>query len=339
MTRRWNILRNGEFVAVMTASEIRQALRTGRVEALDQATEEGSTARKLVVEFDEIFQEDTHAGAMVVGPETPNLPIEEVVESQPTPKKIVKRYFLMSKQNKKLGPLSSKEIIGLYSKGAIGKSVVVARVGSDQKISIKKFVKAYGVKKSAKMKRMVARKERQNVDSNSISISSIEAIKTNTLSHIKRSPSLPPVVMMAIVALLGGAIGVMAVILLPSLGGETGSFLDKVRRRVPRAAPQKLYLGEKEQQGLPENADYLAAKAGKTILTVPVRYSQKALSRCKKTCYLRFSGVEDGKRVTFTGVFNKIALFQAISEKKRVRLLGRVKKGKSGYYLHVKGTK
>lgn len=55
MASRWQVFKDGELLGVMTAPEIRQALRDGVIDPFDQVVREGSGLRVELVEVDEIF--------------------------------------------------------------------------------------------------------------------------------------------------------------------------------------------------------------------------------------------------------------------------------------------
>lgn len=59
--KRWHVYQGGKSIGLMTAHEIRHALRAGSVDPFDLVALEGSQIKTELVEVDEIFQEDTSA--------------------------------------------------------------------------------------------------------------------------------------------------------------------------------------------------------------------------------------------------------------------------------------
>lgn len=77
MLKRWNVHQGSQDLGLMTAKEIREALRRGSLDPFDKVSAEGSNIREDLVEVDEIFKEDLEESAAVA-----SKPVAE--EAQPT---------------------------------------------------------------------------------------------------------------------------------------------------------------------------------------------------------------------------------------------------------------
>lgn len=71
MTKRWNVYQGEQFIGLLSAQEIRRALRDGTLDPFDMVAPEGSDNKIELVEVDEIFQEHTKPDQIPPEPAAP----------------------------------------------------------------------------------------------------------------------------------------------------------------------------------------------------------------------------------------------------------------------------
>lgn len=162
----------------MTSAEIRQALRDGVVDPFDLVSREGSALKVELVEVDEIFDPRHQEPVVPVVPAAKpepvpvqpkiavNAPPQPMVlpsappaptTIEPTPmesfgemtasgrkrRAALKKFYLIDRRGRVLGPLSAAEIQSLYQRGIVEKSVRVQKVGEPKSIPLNLFISAY----------------------------------------------------------------------------------------------------------------------------------------------------------------------------------------------------
>lgn len=153
----------------MTAAEIRRALREGVVDPFDLVCREGSQLRVEILEVDEIFtarQEEPEDGytqlsslpmAANAAPQPQyvhhihhqSIPVSYVPkpigqeDQQAARRKSLKKFYLIDRNHRVLGPLAAGEIQSLATRGIVGKGVLVQKMGDQRKVSLASFLRSY----------------------------------------------------------------------------------------------------------------------------------------------------------------------------------------------------
>lgn len=168
---RWQVFRRGSYLGIMTAAEIRRALREGAVDPFDLVCREGSQLRVEILEVDEIFTAQ-EAGASDGFTQIGSVPMPAAAASGMPPtsyvhhihhqqqyapasaqqprmhepygrRKSQKKFYLIDRNGRMLGPLAAGEIQSLATRGIIGGGVYVQRMGDPKKISLSSFLRDY----------------------------------------------------------------------------------------------------------------------------------------------------------------------------------------------------
>lgn len=173
MSDRWQVWRaDGSVVGPFSALEIRDALRIGQIDPFDKVSRVGSKLRQPLVEVDEIFAvakvdeaqfrdsvyeaDDSQSTQVTLMPRvaaagvstqiaTPQVSRPKQTQRRPppqSPRKNPKRYYLVDRNLRYHGPLSSSEIQALYFRGLVDGSASVAKDRNGPRIPAKQFVSA-----------------------------------------------------------------------------------------------------------------------------------------------------------------------------------------------------
>lgn len=98
-----------------------------------------------------------------------------------------KSFAIINSAGKKMGPLSAREIIGLFNKGYLDQNVLVQKRGTNRTVPIKKFIDAYATKAPTKNVRNISNLIRSQ---NALNLRKMEALKSTAVQNFpKRSQS------------------------------------------------------------------------------------------------------------------------------------------------------
>lgn len=219
MARKWTVFKKNRISGrEMSSTEIRDALREGEVDPFDLASVPGSAIKRPIIDIEEIFNteliekeayepDDSNADRSDTVISTPrfdeaktsNKKLLSSVES--TDRKSSKKFlFLRDRYNRRLGPLSAREILGLYARGALSKRVTVEHMGEHISLPIKEFVRNYSLQTDVNTSRRA-----RNLDSNSLSSSDLAFLKVRLGKPVEGMPKNTFVfVMVAVLAVLAG---------------------------------------------------------------------------------------------------------------------------------------
>jgi hypothetical protein len=175
MEKRWHVFHGTKNLGLMTAKEIREALRQGTLDPFDKVSREGSNIREDLIEVDEIFKESavtplsqaagaestehaaivdrqvqlqdssessSLAGSWIRESSLRRTPEVEATRNDNVRPSSAKRYYVLDR-DKVLGPLSALEIQSLFNRGMLNKKVRVQKVGGDKIIPITQFIASY----------------------------------------------------------------------------------------------------------------------------------------------------------------------------------------------------
>lgn len=261
MSHLWKVYRNNQIVGVMDAAEIRQSLRDGLIDPFDHVSRDGSSVRVQLIEVDEIFEPDGgNGGASPTGemlspqrnapakhgdfsrqetfpPSHQPKPIRNNAGINPneTPKS-AKKFYLIDRHHRVLGPLSAAEIQSLFFRGVLDKSVRVQKMGAQRMIPVRQFVQIYAgqrmnaITQKAQMKLIPSRSGRLRRGGSRIDLASSTVL--NELTRVMQAKSLvkaqqSPLFLLAFGVLLGVLVFVIAQTI--SSHGDSGNKRSEIR--------------------------------------------------------------------------------------------------------------
>lgn len=170
-------------------------------------------------------------------------------------KKKIKRYFLIDKAKRVLGPVSGDEILSLYRRGIIANSVKVQVPDSDKKITIRQFISSYSGRKF------------KDLYTNSSNARSPSSRVLNEMNQVVKSRRLIKKQGMVLKLILAFTLGLGAVFAYKHL--KTSEFSSE-RSSDPKPLPQELPAPSQPVQERP--------RLKKKKASLPPRPSKKAVS-------------------------------------------------------------
>lgn len=155
--KQWLVYKDGENIGLMTAKEIRHALRMGSIDPFDLVSAEGSSIKSELVEVDEIFKEEEaqateeDPGSTQVREPEPAPPETKTVAYNPhrqvPDRKKIKQFYLIDGSRRTLGPVSAEEVLSLYQRGIVDDAVKIQKSENSKKIPVRQFVSSYSGKR------------------------------------------------------------------------------------------------------------------------------------------------------------------------------------------------
>lgn len=175
MSGSWYVYKKNNRLGPMTSIEVRDALRDGTIDPMDLVSRVGSSVKIELYEVDEIFAVTN--GQPITVTETHDAPIplasgdfqnpviaqnKRTAKSPVAPKPLIKgrsrrkrdpkKFFLIDRKKRRLGPLSAKEIQSIFYRGIVDQSAKVVKAGTEKKVPVGTFVNVYAGARAAEFK-------------------------------------------------------------------------------------------------------------------------------------------------------------------------------------------
>jgi hypothetical protein len=178
MADRWIIHSRNRTLGPWSNDQVREELRLGKIDPFDMVSKEHSNLKRPLVEIDEIFQstrvqmaevvqdratiersqggdQGTVISPLAAGAEAVSkvdlrmrprqfeaLAAEAKVE-MPVPKQGSRSYMVTDSTGRRMGPMSSSELMDFWQRGMFDSRAIVQRRDQEKKITIEKFISFY----------------------------------------------------------------------------------------------------------------------------------------------------------------------------------------------------